>query len=219
MAPRAASHVECEARFLIRDSSTWTRVMRLRSLNGLVAMERRRERQRNIYFDTADFCLRRKGAALKLRIVGGRATLMLKRRLKRTGTVMRHRELAVTLPTLSADAALRRLHTIEPGRHALRLADGRPVRVVMTLVTDRRRRIMGKGRARIAFDVDEVALKHGRRVVRRRELEVENLTAPEGLYRNTLAALRRAFRSALQPSHVSKFEFGLRALRARRAKR
>jgi len=220
MRPRTASQIEREARFLIRDPSTWARVMRVRSLNGLAVMERNRERQRNIYFDTTDQRLRRKGAALKLRIVGGRATLMLKRRLRSTGAVMRHRELAATLPRVSAESALRRLRTVELGRHARRLADGRPLQVVMTLVTDRRRHVMRKGRARIAFDLDEVVLKRGRRIVeRRRELEVENLTAPEGLYRNTLTALRRAFRSALQPSRVSKFEFGLRALRASRGAR
>lgn len=220
MSGRATSHIEEEARFLIRDTVVWKQAATLRSVAGFSLRARGRERQRNTYFDTAGLRLRRAGAVLKLRVIGEHSTLMLKQRLGYREHVARHREVAVRLRTTSPASALRQLPKSVPGRQALRLAGGRPLRVLLTLETDRRRLVIGKGRAQIELDADDVALRVGQRILgRRRELEVENLTASAAVYHDVLHTVRRFFGAVLRPSRVSKFEFGLRALRASRRAR
>jgi len=210
--------LEREARFLVLDDSARRALVRLRALDGFRRVQLRRERQQNTYLDTADLHLRRARSVLKLRRVGGRrrVEVTFKHSLGvRRGVAHRIEVTAQIQPSqvarvLGGTIAIPPMRRVGPliGRHALR--------ALFTLRTDRTILVMRQGRARVELDVDVVTFRAGGRVrARRVELEVENLSAPPAAFARAVAALRRRFGSAVKPTTVSKFEYGLRLVKRR----
>lgn len=204
--------VEREARFLVRDEPTRRALIRLRTLGRLRCIRVRQERQRNVYLDTPDLRLRRARSVLKLRQVGSKWDLTYKRSQGvHRGIAQR---LEVTAPIHSSQLA--RLSAgglmLAPLRRVRRIIGDRPLTRLFTLFTHRYCLIFSDGRFRVEVDVDRVALQQGRRVrARRLEVEVENLSATPAVFRRAVAALRRQFGEGLEPTAMSKFEYGLRA--------
>ena len=216
--PRVTRHVEQEARFLIDDPRVYRALTRLRHVDGFVLVSQGWEQQRNMYFETPAGHLRRGGSVLKWRTVGRRHELIFKQSLGHRGAVLRHREVLVRLARVNP-RQLSKLDRLEPVRLALRLAGRAPLKPLVTIRTDRRRRVFATGRQRVEFDVDCVRVYDGSRIAGRRcEVEVENLNARPQVFAGAMAALRREYGRALRPSMVSKLEFALSVLRKHRRK-
>lgn len=208
--------LEREARFLVLDDSTRRALVRLRALDGFRRIRVYQERQRNTYLDTRDLRLRRARSVLKLRQVGTRTDLTYKRsRGLRRGVAERLEVTAPIRPSQIPQALSGRL-TPAPMRRVRRIVGDRPLEPLFTLFTHRYGLIFSDGRCRVEVDVDRVTLRRGRRVrARRLEVEVENLTAPPAAFARAVAALARRFGNAVEPTTVSKFEYGLRLVKRR----
>ena len=206
--------IEREARFLVRDEAARRALVRLRDLEGFRRVRIRRERQQNTYLDTVDLRLRRARSVLKLRRVGRRVDVTFKRSLGvRQGIASRLEVTARIRPAHIAGVFAGTLH-IPPQRRIRPLIGARALHALFTLHTDRTILVLADGRARVELDVDRVTFRKGGRIhAGRLEAEVENLNAPPVVFRRAVAALRRRFGGALQPTRVSKFEYGLRLAR------
>ncbi len=217
--PSATRHIEQEARFLIGNLGVYRALTRLRTLEGFAFVKGKRESQRNTYFDTSGWRLRRGGSVLKWRTVGRRHELIFKQLLGHRDAVLRHREVSVHLASVDPQR-IARLVTTEPVRLALRVAGRAPLKPLVTIRTDRRRRVFAVGRQRVEFDVDRVRVYDGSRIAGERcEVEVENLNARPQVFAEAMAVLQRKYgRGALRASTVSKLEFALGVLRKRRRK-
>jgi inorganic triphosphatase YgiF len=208
--------IEREARFLILDDSARRALVRLRALDGFRRMQLRRERQQNTYLDTGDLRLRRARSVLKLRRVGGRrrVEVTFKHSLGVRRGVAHRLEITARIQPSQVARVLAGTMNIPPMRRAAALIGRRALRALFTLRTDRTILVMRQGRARVELDVDVVTFRAGGRVrARRVELEVENLSAPPAAFARAVAALRRLFGSAVKPTRVSKFEYGLRLVK------
>lgn len=210
--------IEEEARFVVGSASAHQAVARLRELDSFHLVSRRRERQQNTYVDTADFRLLRARSVLKIRMVGRRAEVTLKRSLGYRQGIVRRREVTSGIRPAQLPRVLDGSTRITPVRLARAATGAVPLQRLFTLFTDRRILVFASGRARVEVDVDHVTFRrHGRVVARRYEVEVENLNAPPAVFRKAVAALRKTFGDSLWPTRVSKFEYGLGlAMRQRR---
>ncbi len=213
----ASRHIEQEARFLVSDPDLHRALAHLETVGRFRLVSRRRERQRNTYFDTAQLHLRRGGSVLKLRQVGRSREVIFKHAVGYHRGVATHLEVAVPVTLAQRQQLPNGRLRAEPLQRARRLAGAAPLRALLTIATDRRRHCFAQGRQRVELDIDRVTLRQGSRVVAQRfEVELENLTASSAAFHAALQALRRQFGRALRPSAVSKFEFALAALTAAR---
>ena len=202
---------EVEAKFIVKSPSVLRPLCGLRRLGSFRRLSSRRERQRNTYWDTAGLRMRRGKAALKVRQVGGRRELSFKREIRRRGGVSERIEL-----TAPMKGAARRLPETEPLRRARKMAGSRDLQPVLTLLTDRRRQLLGRGKERIEVDIDRVTVrKPGAGLGGHTEIELENVSASPEAFREALAEFRRRFGKSVAPSRFSKYELGLRRLRRR----
>lgn len=203
--------VEREARFLVRDEATRRALVRLRDLEGFRRVRLRLERQQNTYVDTVDLRLRRARSVLKVRRVGRRVEVTFKRSLGIRRGVAHRLEVTARIQPSRVAGVLAGTLDLPPLRRVRPLIGRRALQVLFTLRTDRTILVMAEGRARVELDVDRVTFRKGGRVgARRLEVEVENLTAPPAAFTRAVAALRRRFGSAVKPTTMSKFEYGLR---------
>ena len=203
-----SAHKEVEAKFIVRRPAFLQILSRLQALGGFSVVSRSRERQRNIYWDTADLRLRRAGTALKLRVVGRRAELTLKRSLGYHQGV--EERLEVTAPIRSANPRVLsgRQRNIAPLRLANSVVGHRPLQPLFTLWTDRRRILLARNAQRVEIDIDRVTYRRGKTHASRLEVEIENLNASASAFRRVLEEFRRRFKSSVRASRVSKYEFG-----------
>ena len=205
--------LEQEARFLAADRATHRAVADVRSLDGFQVVQRRRERQRNTYFDTPDLRLRAHRAVLKVRAVGRRRELTFKQSRGYRDGVATRLELTTRIQA-GHEARLRRGHvepTAEPARRAQALIKHQALRFTFSMLTDRRILVMARDDERIEIDVDHVVLRRARKIrASRLEVEVENLTASPRAFRHFLTALQQRFPVGLRRCSVSKYEFGFR---------
>lgn len=201
-AGRRSQH-ETEAKFKVGAESTLALAARLRQLGPFRRVQSVRERQWNQYWDTPDLRLRWARAVLKVRRVGRRTETTFKRQIGYQDGVSERIEITS-----------RRAPFREPIRQARRIAGARLLQEVVTMQTDRRRRIFTCGRERIELDLDRVrVLKDGRLRGMHRELELENLSAGAARFREALADLRRQLRGRIRISRVPKYETALRLLK------
>ena len=211
----STSIVEREARFLVEDPAVHRAAAALASLSAFVVVRRRHERQRNTYLDTDELRLRTSHAILKLREAGRSAEVTFKKSLSYRHGVANRLEVTQRIRPSAKRSALQGTLAIDPIRRARALIGARPLRILFTLLTDRRTLILAAGRARVELDIDRVTFERAGRVVARRlEIEVENLTASPAVFASAIAALRARFGSRLRLSRVTKFEYGLRVSRA-----
>lgn len=203
--------IEREIRFLVEEPAVYRAVTHLTSLGSFMVVKRRRERQRNTYFDTTDMRLWRARSVLKLRETRVLREVTLKKALAyRNGIASRLEVTSRLRPTQRFLTAPGRL-AIAPMQRAKRIIGAQPLQRLLTIITDRTTLVLAKNRRRVELDVDRVAVRKGRRILARRlELEVENLTATPAVFREAIAALRHRYGEALRLSRVSKFEFGWR---------
>ncbi len=213
---------ETEAKFLVKDPSVQRRIASLNALGPFRLIRRQSERQQNIYWDTPDLRLRRAQAALKVRRVGSRTEMTFKREISYRRGVS-HR-IEVTVPVrMSVLLSIRpggRLHRgsaplIEPIQRSKKITGNCPLQEVLTLRTFRRKRLFACGRQRIELDLDRVVVqKGGKAVAMHHEVELENLSASEELFREALGALKRRFGRGLRSFRIPKYEIGLRLLKS-----
>lgn len=206
---------EMEAKFIVEKEAVLNRIARLRVLGPFRRERSFQEEQWNQYWDTADFRLKLAHAALKVRRVGRRSEITFKRQTGYRGGVSDRIELTVRLPPGPAAArkAITRELPIEPVRQARKIVGARPLEEVLTMRTQRRRRVFVFGKETVELDLDRVRILKGRRQIgTHREVELENLSAEEGRFRRVLAAFRRQFRGQARISRISKYETGLRLL-------
>ncbi len=217
--PRSTTTVEREARFLVREAAIHETIARLRSLNGFRVVSRRRERQRNTYFDTKDLRLTRRRAILKVREIGHRVEVIFKQSLGSRNGIAERLEVSTSIrPTQLRDVFSRQLG-IEPLRRAQAIVGAHPMTRVCTVLTDRSRLLLAHNAERVEVDVDRVAVRAGQRIrAKRLEVEVENVNASTAVFARVLTALRGRFGASLRPLHVSKYEFGLQQSNRRLAK-
>ena len=211
--PMCASQMkgrETEAKFLVESLALLRKIGSLDCLGPFRLIHRQSERQENTYWDTEDLRLRRGRAALKMRRVGSRAEVTFKREIAyRNGVSDR---IEVTVPYRPIDST----RLIEPIRLARKITGSRPLKEVLTLRTFRRKLLFGCSRQRIELDLDRVVVQRaGKPVATHREVELENLSASEVLFREALRAFKGRFGRALRFSRVSKYEMGLRLLKSR----
>ncbi len=206
--------VERETRFLVADASVHRAAARLTSLGSFQVIRRHHERQRNTYFDTEDLRLWRAKSVLKLRETRSIHEVTFKKSLSyRNGVASRLEVTSRIRPEQRGKVAQGTL-SLGPMRRVKRVIGARPLHPLFTVVTDRTTLILAKEGQRVELDVDRVGVRKGRRIVARRlEIEVENLTASPPIFRSAITALSRRYGAHLRLSGVSKFEFGLRAVR------
>jgi inorganic triphosphatase YgiF len=203
---------EVEAKFLVEGARLLNQAAALRSLNGFQVIARSRERQANSYWDTPAFDLRRAKAVLKLRRVGRRFELSFKKELgrSRSRAVSRRLEVSDRL-TKGEIRLLHRGKLKSPPIDRARRLTSRPLVRLFTLYTDRRKLLLALGGHRVELALDRVTFRRGGRILGRRwEVEVENLTASEGLFQTVIRALRRRYPGKLKSSRVWKGEYGFR---------
>jgi inorganic triphosphatase YgiF len=107
----------------------------------------------------------------------------------------------------------RSLPESEPLRRARKMVGHRAdLRPALTLLTDRRKQIFGRGKERVELDIDRVTV---RGAGGHTEIELENLSASPETFQEALAELRRRFGKGLVSSRLSKYDMGLRRLKRR----
>lgn len=228
---------EVEAKFVPRDASVVRALSRLRELGPFRRAASRKERQRNTYWDTAGWRIHRGRAALKARQVGARCELTFKREISYRRGVSERIEISRSVRLRDLPRILAGDPAAEPVRHARKIVGRAPLKEVLTLLTDRQKRVFARGKERIELDVDRVTVRRPRGAQRGRgggvhtpglpllspasgavlgrytEVELENLGASPERFAGALAELRRRFGSRLRPSRLSKYEIGLRMIR------
>ena len=212
--PKAfSSHREVEAKFIVRGGALHDAVAALKSLGEFRVMSRRRERQRNAYFDTDDLALKKAHSVLKLRLTDRGQEVTFKRQMRYRRGVSNRWELTMPIRKSQVSRFLQEPLDIEPVRRARAAAGRKPLKKQFTLFTDRRITVLGVGGQRVELDVDQVAVHLGRRRLEHREVELENLTASPRTFRRAITLLRRRFGARLRPSRVWKAEYGYRISR------
>ncbi|MBI1953845.1 MAG: CYTH domain-containing protein [Candidatus Omnitrophica bacterium] len=207
---RVGSNQEVEAKFLVREAGLLRRAAALRSLDGFRVTARSRERQANSYWDTPTFDLRRAKAVLKLRRVGRRFELSFKKEISHAGGVSRRLEVSARLTKEKVRRLGRGKLKAKPIHETCRITR-KPLVKLFTLYTDRQKLLLVSGDHRVELALDRVTFRRGGRILGRRfEVEVENLTASDRLFRTAIRALRRCFPGRLESSRVWKGEYGFR---------
>lgn len=216
---------ETEAKFLVESPAAWGRIGSLRGIGALKRVGSARERQRNVYWDTSDFRLRRAHAALKLRQVGSRAELTFKRELAYVGGVSQRIEITVPVRARELQRLLSDPRANAAVRCARKIVGARPLREVLTLRTLRRKALFAPARATKArrcleLAQDQVCVERGAGVLStHREVELENRGLPESLFRQAVAGFRREFAGGVRLCRKSKYELGLAVLRKKKGER
>ena len=200
---------EVEAKFLVRDPAILSKLARLRSLARFRRTSSRLELQENRYLDTKDLRLRQARAVLKMRRTGGKAEVTFKREISYRNGVSERVEVTSPLPLGTRHVP----GTVEPVRRARKIVGSRPLKEILNLRTRRRSLIFERGREKVELDLDQVEVRSGGKTAARySEVELENLTAAEGTFRELLAGFKRAW-AGLRPCRIPKVELGLRLLK------
>ena len=212
---------ETEAKFLVESPSLLRKINSLDCLGSFRLIRRQSERQQNIYWDTQDLRLRRARAALKMRWVGSRTEVTFKREIAYRNGISDRVEITVQVPLgqrsriFKSSRLIDPARPIEPVRLARKIAGSLSLQKVLTLRTFRRKLLFACGGQRIELDLDRVVVQRaGKPVATHQEVELENLSASEGLFREALGALRRRFGGGLRSSRIPKYEMGLRLLKS-----
>lgn len=199
---RSGADREIEAKFLVRDPTLFRTLGRIQTLGPFHLSRRRRELQRNTYLDTADFKLKKHRAALKVRQVGAKAEVTFKQEKGYRRGVSERVEVSTALPKRQVGRLLQ---------------GGGALQAVLTLSTGRTRLFFRLGPEEIELDLDRVGvLQRGRVIATHLEVELENRNASPSAYRAALEALKARYPGKLEPSRLSKYALGLRALRRSR---
>lgn len=189
---------EVEAKFIPRDDRVLAQMERLTALGPFRRKSRRRERQWNRYWDTADGRLRAAGAVLKERRVGARVEWTFKRKISYRQGISRRLEV-----------------TADPLRQARKITGLKPLKKILTMRTDRIRLRFALGQQEVELDLDRVeVLQAGRVVGRYKEAELENITARSDRFQTAFSAFRRLFPGRVRLSRMPKVERGLRLLKS-----
>jgi inorganic triphosphatase YgiF len=206
--PETSREVELKLELRERDHAALARHPWLREISEGRAKTRTLA---NVYYDTEELSLWKKGLVLRVRSVGRHRILGVKTRgLERGGLVSRD-ECEVALPAGAGPASLVAAIPDRRLRRAVgRAAGGRPLvpRVETRFRRSTRRLRYGKAKIELALDVGEVRAGRGRIPIR--EVELELLRGrPRALYD---VALRLAEDVTLRPATLGKAERGFRHL-------
>lgn len=207
---------EVEVKFSVTRPAILKKAAKLTVLGRFRRIGSSRERQINRYWDTEDLRLRRAKAVLKMRQVGRRAEMTFKRELRYRAGVSERIEITAPISLPKVRRLLDRGPFIEPVRCARKLIGRRVLEEVLCLRTDRRAIRFSAGGERLELALDQVAvLRAGRIVGSFREVELENLSARERSFRETIRELRRRLGPGARISRTPKYGMGLRLLQLR----
>ncbi len=220
---------ETEGNFVFTVPSAWGRLCRLKMLGPLRRTRQARELQKNIYWDTPDRQLFRKKAVLKLRLVrGGRSELTFKKESRRQGSISKRIEVTVPVRMIPLGAVMPAAWLeLEPVRLALAevtppgasahqlsraLVPSKKWVPVLTMETDRIRVFFSSGRPVLEMDLDSVRVARGGRVIKHRELELENIALPPQQFSEIVAAFKKEWAKKLKTSRFSKQQIAFQLL-------
>jgi inorganic triphosphatase YgiF len=149
------THNELELKLLALDDALLDELWIRDSIWDWQVIGRGHERQRNVYYDTADGALKARGASLCWRSRLGEATgeLRLKTRRDRKDRIFQRRDLT----TLVADPP-ETLCTLAPPLLVARRLAGAELQPILVLETDRRSLEIARGTSRVELALDCVTL-------------------------------------------------------------
>jgi inorganic triphosphatase YgiF len=206
---------ETEIKFVFTDPSAWNRLRRLKRLGSLRKTRQVRELQKNIYWDTPGGKLFRRKAVLKLRQVrAGRVELTFKKESSRQGKISRRVEITAAVRTMPRGTVMPESWLqLKPVLMARRLVLSKKWIPAITMQTDRTRFFFSASRPLVEIDLDELRLKVRGKIVRHRELELENIALPQKQFSQIVRIFTKAWAGKLKPSRLSKQQIAFRLMK------